>query len=232
MRNMTIVFAVFVFALVFTICSSQIAEGQVIGRPQQPGDIGQVMAKVSKQPKTHYRIFDSAKPPSYSDTGKGCKKSKIQVQDLIHQIFFANQNINSLNEIQTILSQFDTGDQCDGQNTFFNWDVIPLEYRFLILKRVDPSIDLENSPTNWLSLSNDTQQALNTTLAQYLPVNLNSCLSVSLLQNALCNQLGSFLTQKIQAQVSFVASQANRRPKVDPNPFFAPQAMPAADIWA
>ena len=137
-------------------------------------------------------------------------KPQLRLEDLMHMLLFqGEQNITS------ILSAIETNDVvCDGKETFYNWDVMPLNIRLSFLKRLiknNPDIVLDlAAPTNWASLSTQVQSLLSAMMSAggkfNLPIKLSTCLSRSKLEATLCTKLSTFIDAYLQSQLTSVHS--------------------------
>ena len=137
-------------------------------------------------------------------------KASLRIEDLIHMLLFqGEQNVTS------ILNAIETNDAvCDGKETFYNWDVMPLNIRLSFLKKLiknDPNIELDlAAPTNWASLTTEVQSLLTALLSAggkfNLPIKLSTCLSRSKLEATLCTNLSKFIDAYLQSQLTGVPS--------------------------
>ena len=136
-------------------------------------------------------------------------KQGLSLEDMVHTLLFqgrmgTNQNWTSL------IDQIETNDTtCDGQETFYNWDILPMSLRMSLLKKLAKIVDVNFAgPTNWASLSSQIQELLAALVSGNgkfsFPVTLKNCLSKTKLENLLCEKLSSFIDTQLQKQLSYV----------------------------
>ena len=138
-------------------------------------------------------------------------KKGADFETIIHTLIVKFYNITSLKDVVNFLSMIETSDTvCDSQSTYYLYDVLPIVMRFGIMKKAGVSVDMTH-PTNWNSLSTTTQETLLALAGSYLPINLNTCISASRVQDLLCTMFGSLLQKKLQTQINFVYNPSSSK---------------------
>jgi len=163
------------------------------------------------QVQPHAQGHPQSQGSSFSETM--VEQKSLKFEDLIHLLLFQGQQ-----NFSSVISSIETNDTvCDGQNTFYNFDLIPFQMRECFLKKIiknNPNIDLDlTKPTNWASLSNQVQSlliALTNSNGKYnFPYSLNACMSKAKLESTLCNNLNTFIDTYLQSQLNYVPATSS-----------------------
>jgi hypothetical protein len=163
-------------------------------------------------------------------------KQSLSLEELVHTLLF--QGKMSTQQIfqnwTSLLDQLETNDTvCDGQETFYNWDILPMSMRMSLLKKLSKIVEVNlTAPTNWANLSSQIQELLIALVSGNgkfnFPVSLKNCLSKRNLQNLLCEKLSIFIDTQLQQQLSYVSPTP--RPAITRAPATTKAAAPANDF--
>jgi hypothetical protein len=163
-------------------------------------------------------------------------KQSLSLEELVHTLLF--QGKMSTQQIfqnwTSLLDQLETNDTvCDGQETFYNWDILPMSMRMSLLKKLSKIVEVNlTAPTNWANLSSQIQELLIALVSGNgkfnFPVSLKNCLSKRNLQNLLCEKLSIFIDTQLQQQLSYVSPTP--RPAITRASATTKAAAPANDF--
>jgi len=132
-----------------------------------------------------------------------------QLVEIFYELLFRGKNWTS------VFADIETLDElCNGKETYYNFDVLPLHIRFGILRRVAQIVPVNfTAPTNWENLPTQVKSLLTNTTSQgvsgmfYMPFDLNACMSKITLEQILCENLKSFVQDQLEMKLNFVVQR-------------------------
>ena len=163
----------------------------------------------------HIKMFDSqsAESSESSESSEFAAKFKPhQVENLVeifYELLFRGKNWTS------VFADIETLDElCNGKETYYNFDVLPLHIRFGILRRVAQIVPVNfTAPTNWENLPTQVKSLLTNTTSKgvngvfYMPFDLNACMSKITLEEVLCENLKNFVQDQLEMKLNFVVQK-------------------------